>query len=211
MSDNIKNDFQFKILFLGDSEVGKTSILVRYAEGKFESNGLPTLGVDLIYKYIKIDNKSIRLDLWDTAGEERFRNIASNHYKGANGIIFVFDITKYETFKKLRSWIEDVKENVSPDSQMAIAGNKSDLEDRRQVEKEMVDDFCKQHNLKYFEISAKSGNGINEVFDYLIKQLLSNNKLVSAPSVKEDPISRNNSVVLSSSIPKEKIKHNCQC
>ena len=94
---------------------------------------------------------------------------------------------------------------------MAIAGNKSDLEDRRQVEKEMVDDFCKQHNLKYFEISAKSGNGINEVFDYLIKQLLSNNKLVSAPSVKEDPISRNNSVVLSSSIPKEKIKHNCQC
>ena len=70
MSDNIKNDFQFKILYLGDSEVGKTSILVRYAEGKFESNGLPTLGVDLIYKYIKIDNKSIRLDLWDTAGEE---------------------------------------------------------------------------------------------------------------------------------------------
>ena len=86
------------------------------------------------------------------SGRRKFRNIASNYYKGTNGIIFVFDITKYETFKKLRSWIEDVKENVSPESQMAIAGNKSDLEDRRRVEKEMVDDFCKQQNLKYFEI-----------------------------------------------------------
>ena len=211
MSAGIKNDFQFKILFLGDSEVGKTSILVRYAEDKFESNGLPTLGVDLIYKYIKIDNKNIRLDLWDTAGEERFKNIAKNYYKGANGIIFVFDLTKYSTFTALRNWIDDVKDNVSPESEMALAGNKADLEDLREVSQETINDFSKQYNLNYFEISALNGAGINEVFDYLIKKLLSKNKVVSVPSIKEGPISRNNSVVLDSSIPKEKKKHNCQC
>ena len=211
MSADIKNDFQFKILFLGDSEVGKTSILVRYAEDKFESNGLPTLGVDLIYKYIKIDNKNIRLDLWDTAGEERFKNIAKNYYKGANGIIFVFDLTKFDTFTRLRNWIEDVKENVSPESEMALAGNKSDLIDLREVSQEMINDISKQYNLNYFEISALNGAGINEVFDYLIKKLSSKTKVVAAPSSSGGPISRTNSVVLNSSIPNEKKKHNCQC
>ena len=165
----------------------------------------------LFFRINKKDNKNIRLDLWDTAGEERFKNIAKNYYKGANGIIFVFDLTKFDTFTRLRNWIEDVKENVSPESEMALAGNKADLLDLREVSQETINDFSKQYNLNYFEISAKSGYGINEIFDYLIKKLSSKNKVVAAPSSNGDPISRANSVVLNSSIPKEKKKHNCQC
>ena len=205
---------QFKILFLGDSEVGKTSMILRYVDNKYDTNGLPTLGVDLIYKYIKIDNKEIRLDLWDTAGEERFKNITKNYFRGANGIIFVYSLAKFETFTKLKNWIEDAKENVSPDTQMLIAGNKVDLEEDREVSKEMIEDFLKQCNLKHFEISAKTGDGLKEVFDYLINNLLKNVKKDVASSENEDPISRNNSVFLQSSTPrdnKNKSNNNCQC
>ena len=211
MSSDIKIDYQFKILSLGDSEVGKTSIFMRYTDDKFDNNGLPTLGVDLIYKYIKIDNKNIRLDLWDTAGEERFRNITKNYYNGAHGIIFVYDLTNYQSFKILKEWIDEVKENVSSDSEMIIAGNKADLEDRRQVTKEMLENFSKQYNLNYFEISAKSGEGINEIFNFLVKQLLTKNKTGVVSSEKGDPYSRNNSVILNPPTPREKNSNSKKC
>lgn len=211
ISIDMKSDFIFKILSLGDSEVGKTSILVRYSDGKFDTNGLPTLGVDLMYKQIIIDNISIRLDLWDTAGEERFRNITKNYYKGAHGVIFIFNVAKKETFRKLKDWIDEVKEYVSPDTEMIIAGNKADLEDEREVGKEMIEDFSKKFNINYFEVSAKSGDGINEMFNFLIKKILTKIKNDVAQSENDAISSRNNSIILKPSISRDKKKHNCQC
>ena len=107
-----KMDLNYKLLFLGESNVGKTSLLLRYADDVFE-NSLPTVGIDVKYKYLTYDNKKIRLDIWDTAGQERFRGIAQNYFRGANGIIFVFDITNKESFNKLRVWLSDVKPKKS--------------------------------------------------------------------------------------------------
>ena len=210
MSDDLNYDFQFKILFLGESQVGKTSIILRYTENKFESNSLSTLGMDLVYKYVKMDNLKIRLDLWDTAGEERFKNITKNYFKGANGIIFVYSLAKLETLTRLKNWIEDVEENLSlNDLEMVVAGNKSDLEEERDISKEIVENFLQKYNLKNFEVSAKKGEGINEIFDFLVKKLLS--KIKKDTQSESEPISRNNSVVLMPSSPRDKNNPNCQC
>ena len=128
----------YKLLFLGDSSVGKTSLLIRYTEDKFD-NSLPTLGIDVKYKYLTYENKKIRLDIWDTAGQERFRGIAQNYFRGAHGIIFVFDITNKETFNKLKIWMSDAKQNIMPGTEMVIAENKIDLENKRAISKETIE------------------------------------------------------------------------
>jgi len=104
MSFYSKLDLQYKLLFLGDTSVGKTSLLIRYIDKKYDEDSLPTLGVDLRYKYVTLENKKIRVDIWDTAGQERFKNITKNYFRGAHGIILVFDITNKVTFDVLKTW-----------------------------------------------------------------------------------------------------------
>ena len=125
MSLQTKLDYQYKYLFLGDTNVGKTSLLIRYTESIFDPESLPTLGVDVRYKYVTLENKRIRLDIWDTAGQERFKMITKNYLNGANGIIFVYDITSKDTFDKLKLWIKEAESNVSPDTEMSSATSNS--------------------------------------------------------------------------------------
>ena len=168
-----KIQLSYKILFLGETQVGKTSLIVRYSDNDFQEGGLPTLGVDLKYKYIEIDKKNIRLDLWDTAGEERFRSITKSYYSGADGIIFVFDLGNPKSFKTLKTWIEDTKNKVKPNIEFVLAANKSDLKDKRVVQKEEIEKFSSQYDIPFFETSAKTGDGIDEMFNTFINNLLS--------------------------------------
>ena len=129
----------YKVLVLGDSSVGKTAFIVRFCEEKFDSDNLSTIGVDIKTKFITRREKKINLQIWDTAGQERFRSIAKNSYKGADGIILMYDITNLGTFKHIKNWITDIKSKTDkPLDKLAliIVGNKSDLEDNRQVNKE---------------------------------------------------------------------------
>ena len=128
-----KLDFQYKILFLGDTSVGKTSLLIRYTDNKFDADSLPTLGVDVRYKYLCLEKKKIRLDIWDSAGQERFKNLTKNYFRGANGIIFVCDITNKNTFEILKEWLNEVQNDVSKETEMIIVGNKIDLNEKREV------------------------------------------------------------------------------
>ena len=167
----------FKILTLGESGVGKTAILRRYVENKFEKHHLATIGIDYQSKTIKIKNKEIKLKIWDTAGQERYRNIASHAYKGADGIMLVYDITDEYSFSKITDWMEQINSNLSKNEiGIVLIGNKSDIEDRF-IDTEKGEEKAKEYGIQYFETSALNGNGINEAFEGLAKQILKNYKI----------------------------------
>ena len=200
-------DLNYKLLFLGESNVGKTSLLLRYTDGVFE-NSLPTVGIDVKYKYLTYDNKKIRLDIWDTAGQERFRGIAQNYFRGANGIIFVFDITNKESFNKLRVWLSDVKPKINPGTVMVVAENKIDLEVKREVSKDLIEEFKEKNEIDIFSTSAKSGEGVSEMIGNLVSKLY-NNKNIGAFEDDDENFRRKDSVKLQKKV--ENKKEGCNC
>ena len=173
-NDDNSNTNVFKILTIGDGGVGKTSILRRYVENKFLKHHLSTIGIDFLSKTLKIKDKEIKLKIWDTAGQERYRQITSHIYKDADGIILVFDVTSEESFNQITDWMEQIKNNVSKEEiNLILIGNKCDLADRM-VEKERGEEMAKKLKIKYFETSALTGQGINEAFEELAKQIFRN-------------------------------------
>ena len=176
-------------------------------ENIFE-NGLPTLGVDVKYKYITYENKKIRLDIWDTAGQERFRGIAQNYFRGAHGIIFVFDISNKDSFSKLRFWMTDAISNMSKGTVMVIAENKIDLEEKRQVSKELIKEFGEKNNIEIFSTSAKTGEGVEQIFINLVSKLF-NNKNIGKVDDDDEDSQRRDSVTLNQKKGGKKNKCNC--
>ena len=168
-------DYIIKLLTLGETEVGKTSIVLRYSDDKFHDNKIATIGIDFKIKIIKKGDKKIKVSIYDTAGQERFKNIVKHYYKGANGVLLIYDITKRDTFEKLEFWLEDLKENSDNLNNLFIylIGNKNDLEERREVDFEEANNFAKEKNIPYIEVSAKTGNNIKKLFDEMIKGTLS--------------------------------------
>ena len=167
----------FKILTLGESGVGKTAILRRFVENKFEKHHLATIGIDYQTKTIKIKNKEIKLRIWDTAGQERYKHIVAQVYKGADGIMLVYDITDKISFSKITDWMEQINNNLSKnDIGIVLIGNKSDIEDRM-IKAEKGEEKAKEYGIEYYETSALNGKGINEAFEGLAKQILKNYKI----------------------------------
>ena len=167
----------FKILTLGESGVGKTAILKRYVENKFEKHHLATIGIDYQSKTIKINKKEIKLKIWDTAGQERYRNIAAHVYKGADGIILVYDITDEVSFSKISDWMEQINNNLSKnDIGIILIGNKTDLEERM-IETQKGQEKAEEYKIEFYETSALTGDGINEAFEGLAKKILKNHKI----------------------------------
>ena len=159
-----KLDFQYKILFLGDSSVGKTSLITKYTDNKFDGDSLATLGIDVKYKYVTLEEKKIRLDIWNSAGQERFKNITKNYFRGANGIIFVCDIANKDTFNTLKNWLNEVKNDVSVETEMIIVGNKIDLNEKRQVNFDLLESLEKRIILKYLKLLQKLGRELKKYF-----------------------------------------------
>ena len=162
-----------KLLTLGDTMVGKTSIVLRYSDNKFikEYSTLSTIGLDFKIKTINKGGELIKVTIYDTAGQERFQNIIKRYYKGANGILLTYDITSKSSFEKLNFWMEDLKENADniDDLYICLIGNKIDLEEKREVNIEEAKNFANEKNIPYFEVSAKTGDGIKNLFDETIK------------------------------------------
>jgi len=171
-----KEMITFKILLLGDSSVGKTAFIVRFCDGKFEDDSLTTIGLDTKTKFVTHKERKIQLQIWDTAGEERFRSIAKSCYKGADGILLMYDISKYETFKHIKNWITDIENNISvPKNKLAliIIGNKADLpNDQKTVDKKDVEEFENKFKYKIIEASAKIDKNVNESIIALIDKML---------------------------------------
>jgi len=167
----IENEITLKILLLGDTAVGKTSILLKYTDGYFPEMYISTIGVEYKSKKVNINGNNINLQIWDTAGQERYKSITNSFLKGADGVLFVYDITQKSSFDSLKNWIRD-SEEATQDFQKIIIGNKKDKEKQRKVPKEYLKKLCKERKLKGYETSAKSGENINESFEMLIKMIV---------------------------------------
>ena len=159
-----------KLLLLGDSSVGKTSILLKYISNKFDDSSISTVGVDYMDKIIDYNKFKIKLQIWDTSGEEKFRTITKNFYRNADGLLVVFDLTKKESYDHIKSWINEAKEN-NDKLKTILIGNKLDLKDERIVAIDVAKQFAEKNNLKYIETSAKDGTNINESFQAIIDLL----------------------------------------
>ena len=166
----MSTNYIIKILTLGATQVGKTSIVLRYSEYKFNYNKIATIGIDFKIKIIKKGNERIKVSIYDTAGQERFQNIVKHYYKGANGVLLIYDITKRDTFKNLDFWIKDLEDNSDIDNLFIyLIGNKNDMEDKREVSWVEANNYAKEKKLPYIEVSAKTGNNIQKLFDEVIK------------------------------------------
>ena len=166
-------EITLKILLVGDSSVGKTTLLLKYVEGKFSDSHITTIGVEYKDKEITVDNRKINLQIWDTSGQERYRSITKNFYRNADGILFIFDVTNEESFNQLKDWLTS-SEVCDKDFKKLIVGNKIDLKEKRVVNKEKMENFAEKKELKCFETSAKDNTNVNEVFEEMAKLILSN-------------------------------------
>uniref|UniRef100_A0A0A9X7Z9 Ras-related protein ORAB-1 n=1 Tax=Lygus hesperus TaxID=30085 RepID=A0A0A9X7Z9_LYGHE len=157
-------DYLFKILLIGDSGVGKSCLLHRFADGVYNDTYISTIGVDFKIRTIELDGKVIKLQIWDTAGQERFRTITSSYYRGANGIIIVYDVTEPSSFTHVRAWLSEIEHYASENVSKLLVGNKCDLPSRRQVDAEEAKQFAEKLQIPFLEASAKQNTNVEEAF-----------------------------------------------
>ena len=172
MLDDENYDLIFKIVLIGDSGVGKTNILSRYINNEFSLATQSTVGVEFGSKIIKKNGKVIKLQIWDTAGQERYKSITSAYYKGSKGAFVVYDITRKTTYDNIDKWIGELKTNGSEDVLIMLVGNKSDLEDKREVITEEVEKKAQEQKLAFCETSALNGKNVEYAFENLINEIL---------------------------------------
>ena len=166
---NIDSNYELSvaILFIGDSRVGKSNMIYRFTENKYDENILVSVGFDIKTKIIRIFHKNILVKIFDTAGQERFNAITTSLFQKVQGIIFVYDISNEESFKNINNWILKIKDNFL-NVQYILVGNKCDLENERIVSKKDGINLAKKYNLKFFETSSKNGQNINEVITEIV-------------------------------------------
>ncbi len=182
MSDNeeesVLYDQKIKIMILGETLVGKTALLTRYTKNIFGGAYLTTVGIDFQYKFLNINDKRIKVEIWDTAGQERFRNIAKNYFQSSDGFLLVYDISNRESFDKLNFWNEQISANAPENTKIIIVGNKSDLEQERQVKKEEGENFANNNKVRFYETSAKDNINVITVFELLANIIINDDKRV---------------------------------
>ena len=198
-------DVACQLLIIGDSCVGKTSLLTRYTTGTFKEEYIATVGIDYYTKNETINDKIISIKLWDTVGQERYKALTQNFFKNAEGVMVVYDITKVDSFDNLKFWINSIKQNMENKNiiiPVIIIGNKVDMENLREISNENAENYAKENNYKYFETSAKTGEGIDNAVRELVNQVLnhSNNNL------DEQKESRKNSIQLNDKKKEKKEK-----
>ena len=167
-----KDEFLYKILILGDTNVGKTGFLTRYIDNYFKEVILSASTMDYKLKSVQMeDGSTVKLQIWDTAGRERFRSVTKSFYKGAHGMILIFSVNDIKSFDNIRSWISSLKEEINEKVPIILVGNKIDCKDRT-IDKSEGEELANEFNIKYYECSAKTGENINLVFDELTKEMV---------------------------------------
>jgi len=156
--------YLFKYIIIGDTGVGKSCLLLQFTDKRFQPVHDLTIGVEFGARMITIDNRQIKLQIWDTAGQESFRSITRSYYRGAAGALLVYDITRRETFNHLTRWLEEARQNSNSNMAIMLIGNKSDLEHRRAVSTKEGEQFAQEHGLIFLETSAKTAANVEEAF-----------------------------------------------
>ena len=199
-SNNTNNangyDMIFKIVLIGDTSVGKTNILSKYLKGEFEPKSKSTVGVEFGVKNFKIENNIVKVQIWETAGEERYRSITNAYYKGAKGSLLIYDITNKKSFENIEKWISDLKANTGDNISMILLGNKTDLEEKREVSIEEGKNKAEFYNITFMETSAFNGNNIQEAFNELITDIYKKNHELLENQAKAEIIRDKNTIEL---------------
>ncbi|VDM98307.1 unnamed protein product [Thelazia callipaeda] len=173
-------NYLFKIVIVGDHNCGKSCILLRFAENSFRHDHISTLGVDFKLKTVKLGRDRIRLELWDTAGMERYRTIYNSYYHSAHGIMCVYDLTDEKSFDNLRNyWLKEIRLHAPSNAILMLIGNKADLEDKRKVNFEQAEQLASQLGVSLYEVSAKTGINCDEAF-YSLAEAMRDRLLVSS-------------------------------
>jgi len=171
-------DMQIKLLTIGDSGVGKTCLLMRYTSDSFSPSAIYTIGIDFKVKNITVEGKKIKLQIWDTAGQERFRTITTSYFRGAQGIVLVYDVTDRTSFASIRNWVEQIKMHAQEGVNTILVGNKCDCPTQRMVSVEEGGNLAREFdNMPFFETSAKQNYNIDEMFLRIVTDV--KNRLLS--------------------------------
>ncbi|TNV81456.1 hypothetical protein FGO68_gene17130 [Halteria grandinella] len=180
-------DHLFKLVLLGDSCVGKSCLLVRFADDEFYENYISTIGVDFRFRSLILNDKKVKLQIWDTAGQERYRTITNAYYRGADGIILVFDMFKRETFLSLPSWLKEVEKHASTDVSILVIANKADRAETEtpEVTQDDMDKFTHETGIKIVKASAKVGSNVETCFLDLTQHLIEKTNPSSGGAVQE--------------------------
>ena len=178
----MSEDNVLKLVILGEGRVGKTSILSKYFKQKFNQGEKSTINPSFYEKNVKYQGKEIQLKFWDTAGQEQFNAISTMYYQGAVGALLVYDVSIFETFNKVKSWVKTLQEAVGKDIIFVIAGNKYDLVGKMDEHMPEIDSYCSQEKCKHFFTSAKTGYGLDNTFSTLIQSVLDKVKPTGAVS-----------------------------
>jgi len=164
-------DYLIKLLLIGDSGVGKSCLLLRFCDDSFNPTFITTIGIDFKIRTIDLDGKRIKLQIWDTAGQERFRTITTAYYRGAMGILLVYDVTDERSFNNVRNWIRNIEQHASEGVNKILLGNKCDMKEKRAVDKERGQALADEYGLKFLEVSAKSNINVEEAFVSLARDI----------------------------------------
>ena len=167
-----QQNYLFKYIIVGDSSVGKSCFMLRYTDSRFKANHEITIGLEFGSKTIKLQKQEIKLQIWDTAGQENFRSIARSYYRGAVGIILMYDITNKDSFFNAFRWLNEIREVASPNIVIALVGNKTDLKEKRRVQTSEGEDFASNNSLLFFETSALTGENVEKIFNITCENIL---------------------------------------
>lgn len=181
---NPEYDYLFKLLLIGDSGVGKSCLLLRFADDSYLDSYISTIGVDFKIRTVDQDGKTIKLQIWDTAGQERFRTITSSYYRGAHGIIIVYDITDQDSFNNVKQWLSEIDRYASNNVNKLLVGNKSDLTASRAVPYETAKAFADEIGIPFLETSAKDATNVEQAFLTMTTEI--KNRMATQPGAGAD-------------------------
>ncbi|XP_071965854.1 ras-related protein Rab-10-like isoform X2 [Antedon mediterranea] len=167
-------DYMFKIIIVGDSFIGKSSLVAKFLNGENDvcESRVPTVGIDFKIKTVELNGKKIKLQIWDTAGQERFHTITTSYYRGAMGIMLVYDITQEKTFDNIAKWLRNIQEHANEDVEKMLLGNKCDMNDKRMVSTERGQSIARENGIKFMETSAKTNINVEPAFMTLAEDIL---------------------------------------
>jgi len=179
-----EHDYFFKILLIGDSGVGKSCLLLRFADDSWTETHISTIGVDFKIKTLDIDSKTVKLQIWDTAGQERFRTITSSYYRGAQGIILVYDCTDRESFNNVKQWMGEIDRYACENVNKLLVGNKCDLVAEKTVDVNTAKEFADSYDIPFIETSAKTAHNVEKCFVQMATSI--KNRMSSQGAAKND-------------------------